>query len=101
LGDALNLANMLQMLRKCLQVWNMLMWSLPKSFIIIITWTKKIRKGKVRMGESMCIKKGLWHRKFRTLVKIKFFNNLIMFEEALGFKKIIISCYGWQKIITL
>lgn len=56
MGDALNLANVLQMIRKCLQVWNMLMWSLPKAFIKYNHMDHKIRKGKVGMGENNALK---------------------------------------------
>jgi hypothetical protein len=42
------------------------------------------------MGKGMC-EKGLWPQKLKTIVKVRFVNKIIMFEEVLEFKKAILK----------
>ncbi len=65
-----------------------------------ITWTKKSGKGR-QEWERACVEKGLQPQKLKTLMKIRFANKVIMFEEVLEFKEAILLCYGQQKTITL
>ncbi len=46
------------------------------------TWTKKSRKGR-KESERACVERGLSSRKLKTLVKTRFVNKVIMFEDVL------------------
>ncbi len=83
MGDALNLANMLQTIRKCLQVWNM--WSLSKAFIKYNHMDHKIRNGKVGMGENKCTKRGCGFENSWSQWKSNSPIRWFMFDEALEF----------------
>ncbi len=65
----------------------------------IITWTKNSAKRK-REWERACMDSGLWLHKLKTLVKTRFVSKVIMFEETLEFKAIILLCYGKQKTLV-
>ncbi len=58
---------------------------------------KEIREKEARVGKSM---HGYWVApwKLKTHVKTKFSSKVIMFEETLEFKAIIMLCYGKQNI---
>jgi hypothetical protein len=66
----------------------------------MLTWTKKLGKGRQKW-EKACVESGLWPRKLQTPMKMRFANKVIMFEEALEFKKTIILCYGRQHTMAL
>jgi hypothetical protein len=62
----------------------------------MFTWTKN--SGKRRQEwEKACVKSGLWFHKLQTPMKMRFANKVIMFEEALKFKKTIICVMGSSK----
>jgi hypothetical protein len=61
---------------------------------------KEVGKGK-QEWERASVEKGLWPRKLKTPMKIRFGSKLIMFEEVLEFKEAILLCYGLQKTIVL
>jgi hypothetical protein len=61
----------------------------------MLTWIKQSGKGRQKW-EKACVKSGLWLHKFQTLMNTRFASKVIMFEEALKFKKTIIFCYGQQ-----
>ncbi len=59
----------------------------------IITWTKISRKGR-QEWEKACVERQLWPQKLKILVKTRFANKVIMFEEVVEFKEAILLCYG-------
>jgi hypothetical protein len=59
----------------------------------IITWINKSGKRK-KEWENACVESGMKHQQLKTLVKTIFFNKMIMFEETLESKKVIVLCYG-------
>ncbi len=86
-------ANMQQMMIKFLWVWLSWMW---KNLKLIckktITWTKKSRKGK-HEWEKACIESKKTTLEIETHVKTRFVSKVIMFEETLKFKQVML-CYG-------
>ncbi len=64
-----------------------------------ITWTKKftIRR---ENWEHACAESGMQHQKLKIPMKMKFTNNVIMFEKIFEFKNDIIPYYGKQKIMA-
>jgi hypothetical protein len=65
-----------------------------------ITWIKKSKKGR-QEWEQAHFESGMWHHKLKTLLKTIFTSKVIMFEETLEFKNVIILCNGRRKSIVL
>lgn len=62
-------------------------------------WTKKSRKGK-HEWEKACIESKKTTLEIETHVKTRFVSKVIMFEETLKFKQVML-CYGRQKTLNL
>ncbi len=62
-------------------------------------WTKKSRKEK-HEWEKAQIESKKQHQKLKTHVKTRFVSKVIMFEETLKFKQVIMLCYGRQKTLN-
>jgi len=62
------------------------------------TWSKKFGKRR-QEWEQAYSKNEMPHQKLKTLVKTRFANKVIMFEETFQFKNAIIICYGKQNYI--
>jgi hypothetical protein len=60
-------------------------------------WIKKFGKGQSEWKRT-CFDACLHHWKLKTLVKTKFANKVILFQETLKYKDAIDLCYGKQKI---
>jgi hypothetical protein len=65
----------------------------------IITWTKKKKEKKARVGEAW-MDSGL-RRKLKTPVKTRLTSKVIIFEKPLEFKAIILLCYSKQNTLSL
>ncbi len=53
-----------------------------------LTWTTKLGKGR-KEWQKECVERDWGLRKFKTLVKTKFADKVIMFEKALKFKEVV------------
>ncbi len=56
---------------------------------------KTLSKGKKKWEKTSIISE-MSHQKLKTLIKTRFVNKVITFEETLEFKQIILLCYGKQ-----
>jgi hypothetical protein len=57
-----------------------------------------------RSGKKLALKVGCHNNEItpmKIIMKTKFVNKVIMFEEILNFKQAILLCYGRQKTVTL
>jgi hypothetical protein len=52
----------------------------------MLTWTKKSSKRR-QEWEKVCVESSLWPCTFQTPMTMRFASKVIMFEEALKFKK--------------
>jgi hypothetical protein len=61
---------------------------------------KQIKERK-QEWENVCIESGKPHWKLKILVKTKYSNKVIMFEEMLEFKQTILLCCEKQRTLSL
>jgi len=63
-------------------------------------WIKKFGKGQSEWKRAY-LDASLRHQKLKTLLKTRFTNKVILFQETLEYKDAINLCYGRQEILEL
>ncbi len=56
-----------------------------------------VKRTQISLHKTITCERGNQHRKLETPIKTRFVNKVIMFDETMEFKQVILLCYGKEK----